>query len=93
MKSETRRKIADTAAATLVVIMVVIALWLVRCSSQSAPVYYAPDTTAVYTSADTIPDSIRHPHKKEEKRKRSESAGQSNATSSTSISTVNRLML
>ncbi len=73
MKSETRRKIADTAAATLVVIMVVIALWLVRCSSQSAPVYYAPDTTAVYTAADTIPDSIRHPHKKkkkEEKQKR-----------------------
>lgn len=67
MKSETRRKIADTAAATLVVIMVVIALWLVRCSSQSAPVYYAPDTTAVYTSADTIPDSIRHPHKKKKK--------------------------
>lgn len=78
MKSETRRKIADTAAATLVVIMVVIALWLVRCSSQSAPVYYAPDTTAVNTSADTIPDSIRHPHKK--KKKRREAKAQANRT-------------
>lgn len=67
MKSETRRKIADTAAATLVVIMIVVALWLVRCGSQSAPVYYAPDTTVYVRTGDTIPDSISHPQKKKKK--------------------------
>ena len=54
MKSGERRKIADVVSAILVVLMLILALWLVRCGSAPQPGYYAPDTTQVSVKADTV---------------------------------------
>lgn len=65
MKSETRRKIADTVAAVLTVGLLAAALWLVRCSTTPQPAYYAPDPAIV--RPDTIPDSVAMTPKKKTK--------------------------
>lgn len=65
MKSETRHKIADVVAAVLTACLIAAALWLVRCSSEPRPVYYAPDTALA--RPDTIPDSVASPPKKKAK--------------------------
>lgn len=54
MKLGVRRKIADVLAAILVVLMLIFALWLVRCGSAPQPSYYAPDSAHATVKADTV---------------------------------------